>query len=230
MGCLKLHTLQEHYPHLEAIRESDAIKANVVQMWLSVDPLADDYSSHSPYNYCLNNPIVLFDPDGESPWRVAIAAARYIKRAYKIYKKTGKLTPKSLRKAGLDELVDIAGDLYTIFSGSASTLDYISAGVDLLIGTDFNNKGRKAAQKALGLADDAKDVKKAGKASTKNERKINKKRESVWKQKEVAARKEMDKARKDGTTKKDKAEIQKRIDHAVNQQKKSEPHAKGQRR
>ena len=33
-------------------------------MWLSADPLADEYPSQSPYNYALNNPVVYYDPDG----------------------------------------------------------------------------------------------------------------------------------------------------------------------
>ena len=32
--------------------------------WLSVDPLADDFSNISPYNYCNWNPVKLKDPDG----------------------------------------------------------------------------------------------------------------------------------------------------------------------
>ena len=36
----------------------------VVQVWLSVDPKAHLYPSHSPYVYCLNNPIKLIDPNG----------------------------------------------------------------------------------------------------------------------------------------------------------------------
>lgn len=35
-----------------------------VGRWTSVDPLADMYASHSSYNYVLNNPVELFDPDG----------------------------------------------------------------------------------------------------------------------------------------------------------------------
>ncbi|MGE5398797.1 MAG: RHS repeat-associated core domain-containing protein [Ignavibacteriales bacterium] len=32
--------------------------------WQSVDPLADKYPGLSPYNYCANNPLLLYDPDG----------------------------------------------------------------------------------------------------------------------------------------------------------------------
>ncbi|SHE86162.1 RHS repeat-associated core domain-containing protein [Flavobacterium fontis] len=38
-----------------------------VSIWLSVDPLAEKFPEWSPYNYCLNNPVVLLDPDGRSP-------------------------------------------------------------------------------------------------------------------------------------------------------------------
>lgn len=36
-----------------------------ISIWLSVDPLSDKYPSHSPYNYVLNNPIKLIDPNGK---------------------------------------------------------------------------------------------------------------------------------------------------------------------
>ncbi|MCF8355202.1 MAG: RHS repeat-associated core domain-containing protein [Melioribacteraceae bacterium] len=32
--------------------------------WLSIDPLSDKYPGWSPYNYCINNPINRYDPDG----------------------------------------------------------------------------------------------------------------------------------------------------------------------
>jgi RHS repeat-associated protein len=36
-------------------------------IWLSVDAAKGKYPSHNPYNYCLNNPVRLVDPDGRSP-------------------------------------------------------------------------------------------------------------------------------------------------------------------
>ena len=35
-----------------------------LSIWLSVDPMSDNYPGVSPYTYCGNNPIVLKDPDG----------------------------------------------------------------------------------------------------------------------------------------------------------------------
>ena len=36
-----------------------------VGRWLSVDPLFEKYVGMSPYNYCMLNPVMLVDPDGE---------------------------------------------------------------------------------------------------------------------------------------------------------------------
>jgi RHS repeat-associated protein len=38
-----------------------------LSMWLSVDPLAHDFPSWSPYNYTFNNPVRFIDPDGRAP-------------------------------------------------------------------------------------------------------------------------------------------------------------------
>ena len=32
--------------------------------WFSTDPLLENYMSHSPYNYCVNNPLIYLDPNG----------------------------------------------------------------------------------------------------------------------------------------------------------------------
>lgn len=42
----------------------------VVSIWASVDPMAEKYSGWSPYNYTLQNPVVLNDPDGKLPQMV----------------------------------------------------------------------------------------------------------------------------------------------------------------
>ena len=114
--------------------------SDLMTAWLSVDPLADKYPGLSPYAYCAWNPIKLKDPDGEAPVKAFVTAAKLVKKAYNIYKKTGKLTANSLKKVGLDEFIDIVDDINTIFSGDASLTDRIAAGVDLLVGTEFNNK------------------------------------------------------------------------------------------
>ena len=120
-----------------------------------VDPLADaaHLISWSPYHYSYNNPILYVDPDGRSPIRGAIAAYRYAKKAYNIYKrvtKTGeKFTSKHLKDAGIGEIADIAGDLATIFSLDVSGWDRAKAAVDLIIGTEFNSNGTKAVDKVI---------------------------------------------------------------------------------
>ena len=39
-------------------------ESEMLNIWLSVDPMADKYPSLNPYNYCAWNPIKLVDPDG----------------------------------------------------------------------------------------------------------------------------------------------------------------------
>jgi hypothetical protein len=67
MGCQKLQYYSAQIPFYlwnpEPVKER---AENVVQMWLSVDPMADKYPNLSPYNYCMNNPIMLIDPNGDS--------------------------------------------------------------------------------------------------------------------------------------------------------------------
>jgi RHS repeat-associated protein len=38
-----------------------------LSVWLSVDPMSDEYPSMSPYMYVMGNPLKLIDPDGLAP-------------------------------------------------------------------------------------------------------------------------------------------------------------------
>ena len=44
-----------------------------LSIWLSVDPMSGKYPSTSPYAYCRNNPIILYDPNGM--WDVRVSAS-----------------------------------------------------------------------------------------------------------------------------------------------------------
>lgn len=114
-----------------------------ISLWISVDPLAEKYPALSGFCFVGNNPVTYIDPDGKAIVKGFVAAFKYAKRIWKVYKKTGKLTPSNLKKAGLSEISDIAGDIQTVFDGDASFTDKLGATADLLLGTDFNKKGQK---------------------------------------------------------------------------------------
>lgn len=63
MGCPKL----TYKPLLQVLRTHEGMpsrEAKVVQMWLSVDPLAEGRPEMTPYHFVSNNPINRIDPDG----------------------------------------------------------------------------------------------------------------------------------------------------------------------
>jgi len=63
MGCLKL-TYQIFESPLKVVYKTSSFEQNNVQRFLSVDPMADQRSWVSPYNFVQNNPINRVDPTG----------------------------------------------------------------------------------------------------------------------------------------------------------------------
>jgi RHS repeat-associated protein len=107
-------------------------------MFTQMDPMAEKYYGISPYAYCANNPVMLVDPDGNSPLSalIKVAAKQGVKSGIKTYIKKNiehrlkKYMSKDMLKqfakdaddvmGALDnswwetalELVPVAGDIY----------------------------------------------------------------------------------------------------------------------
>ena len=67
MGCFKLNILENFKPTLKVVYKKPSFEGNIAQRFMSVDPLAEQFPSWNPYNYTMNNPIMLVDPDGMAP-------------------------------------------------------------------------------------------------------------------------------------------------------------------
>ena len=67
MGCLRL-TYKNFETPLNIVYKKEGFEQNIVQVWLSVDPLSDMYPSMAAYMYTAGNPVMLVDPDGRKIW------------------------------------------------------------------------------------------------------------------------------------------------------------------
>lgn len=47
------------------VKEEIQLELNQITRFLTIDPMAEKYYSHSPYNYALNDPVLFVDPDGQ---------------------------------------------------------------------------------------------------------------------------------------------------------------------
>ncbi len=95
-------------------------------LWLSVDPMADDYPSISPYMYVAGNPIRLIDPDGEKIYIIDPETGKkhlYIPGQTKAEFKKGSYVFKVAYT--LDRITNSGNDVYSIvqtLSGDETTI------------------------------------------------------------------------------------------------------------
>ena len=72
---------------------------------------------------------------------------KVFKTAADIKQKTGKIDFQNFQKivkdSGSNELIGMAGDLYTVFSKNSTPTDRLTAAIDLLTGLETNSKGNK---------------------------------------------------------------------------------------
>ena len=75
MGCLKLTYQKVESSPLKVVYRRSDVEKKSVQRFLSVDPLAEEFPSWSPYNFTMNNPIRFIDPDGRAPMDIILLGA-----------------------------------------------------------------------------------------------------------------------------------------------------------
>ena len=127
-----------------------------------VDPLADapHLVGWSPYHYTYNNPINYIDPDGRSPIKGLKALFNVGRRAYKTYKKTGKINAKTIGKGLKDEVLSIVDNASTLLDGNLNADDAFAV-IDLVTG--FGGEAKKLLKGTKGGKRAGKDFTKKGK-------------------------------------------------------------------
>lgn len=97
--------------------------------WFSPDPLSEEFSSWTPYNYAFNDPVNVIDPDGREglgwglkdntwSWSASLTADNYQQQGFSDYKDDGSvLSNATIQGQGGD-----AGAVYLGFNGQAQSI------------------------------------------------------------------------------------------------------------
>ena len=146
MGCLKLTYYQENQPLLKCVWRKPKPEKSV-QWFYTVDPLAEKYAPYSPFNYCVNNPIRISDPNGEGAWDRVVGAAQVIGGAAEM------LVGGALIVTPEPTMLTKAGGIIAVVHGA----DNISTGFKQLwtgeSQTTLTHQSTKAIAKAAGASD-----------------------------------------------------------------------------
>ena len=90
--------------------------------WTAVDPLAEKYTNLSPYNYCINNPLVIVDPDGKDVMITIVGNTITITAIIFIY---GHLATEKLASLYMENIQNVWGLLTSYnFEGMDYKIDW----------------------------------------------------------------------------------------------------------
>ena len=90
--------------------------------WTAVDPLAEKYTNLSPYNYCINNPLVIVDPDGKDVMITIVGNTITITAIIFIY---GHLATEGLASLYMENIQNVWGLLTSYnFEGMDYKIDW----------------------------------------------------------------------------------------------------------
>jgi len=111
---------------VDTLYSEATLQPDIVSMWLSPDPLASEFPSFSPYNYCYNNPIRFVDPDGlaadDPPW--------VYNKLYTSSMQAGHLTDHDIKKNTIGAISLLVAP--AIILGAEASIPYIAAGTTWL--------------------------------------------------------------------------------------------------
>ena len=125
-----------HVPHFPSARYYNSD----LSIWISVDPMVDKYPNLSPYTYCADNPVSIFDVDGRKVLPTSAFRNSEYNRVFQKLYQTNK-TYQNLLAEYQDDTHDFILDYSTECTYKAGTnqMSYIKAG-NVITYTRANSK------------------------------------------------------------------------------------------